>query len=1108
MSIVTLKKNSKRFQDKISGKQQGFSLNGGYRNQGWIGQDTLGRHIAYTPFRGIAPIGHGGTNGHYVINVVEGGSNSSNDPTIIKRSTMNTKGHLFSTVDYPTSIFNTSCSSNKCNTIWVKKFCPEQRSQGIYISEKSQKNVCVVIKPNVCFDKTYCKEENNIDIIKSDRRSYCKYGYYRIGGKKIYRRPYSKNFNPLPMSSSQYTKTALMTKNNLPTPACKASYPPSLNHIGNCDRNFSSPQEAIDAGVLPEDWMNCKPCSRSARPYTTTFNSYDLQCNISIKNFNCEQLADLDGQYINNLCPPEPTPVPPVPPVPPHVNNVNIIAGGNLFGGPGGAQMPYNMLWSSDGKVWHFEEENSPFNQIAFNGTQNGEFWIMGGMVNHGFATSYDGLQWTGLGTNIMSQVSNIVYNDVTNFYVAVGDGNNTLAWSTDGINWNGSGRSTFGSYANAVDTNETGTLWVAGGTGTNTLAYSLDGKSWIGLGSSIFNEVEGIIHNSNRWVAVGQGLNSIAWSDNGVVWNGLGKTIFEHATCVAYSSVQQRWVAGGIAAPLGNAFAYSNDGKVWTAIPGTTIFSGLEQIIYYIDPNDANNNIWVARGDGNFSLAWSNDGITWNGVPGSASLIAGAGGLAYRAIHPPSRLCQFFTRDELLLAIGEWCDNRDTASQKYGLISGWDVSCVSDFSFIFSATNAPGFGSDARDNVNPWNTISVVNMTGVFHGQFNFNKPLNNWNTTNVTTMYLMFWNCNNFNQTLNTWNTAKVTDMSFMFSYCFVFNQPLNNWNTANVEKMKYMFKLAGEFNQDLDNWNVSKVTTMNNMFNGAHSFNGNVTTWLPSECLDMYQMFNDTHVFNQPIDNWDVSKVQNMQWMFQASLVFNQPLNTLFNKDLDNWNTSSVTTMQDMFNGASAFNGNVLEWNTSSVTNMSQMFKNASSFNQPLATALNPTTWDVSNVTNMYGMFAMNFGPGIFNQPLNSWNTSSVTNFGEMFYYTRTFNSPIFQDTSSATEVEAMFLGASAFNQDITGWDVSNIGNMGQMFGGATVFNQDISGWSVSNVSYFGNMLDGCTSFDQNIRIWVVQNTHNLTNMLRDTPAMAATYAGVPGYGDTPTIEFFNQ
>ena len=466
MSIVTLKKNSKRFQDKISGKLQGFSLNGGYRNQGWIGQDTLGRHISYTPFRGIAPIGHGGTDGHYVINVVQGGSNSSNDHTIIKRSTMNTKGHLFSTIDYPTSIFNTSCSSNKCKTIWVKKFCPEQRSQGIYIYEKSQKFVCVVIKPNICIDKIYCKDENNIDIIKSDRRSYCKYGYYRIGGKKIYRRSYSKNFNPLPMSSSQYTKTALMTKNNLPTPPCKASYPPVINHIGNCDLNFNSPQDAINAGVLPLDWMNCKPCSKSARPYTTTFNSYPLQCNISIKNFNCQELANLDGQFINNLCPPQPQPVPPTP---------------------------------------------------------------------------------------------------------------------------------------------------------------------------------------------------------------------------------------------------------------------------------------------------------------------------------PP---CDFFTRDELLLAIADWVADRDAATLTYGLISSWNVSCVTDFSFIFSDQNAPGFGTDPRDNVNPWDTSNVINMAGVFQNQVNFNNSLDNWVTDNVTDMSIMFLNATIFNQPLNSWNVSSVTNFDDMFNSAIVFNQNIRTWVVQITDNLFNMF------------------------------------------------------------------------------------------------------------------------------------------------------------------------------------------------------------------------------------------------------------------------------------------------------------------------------
>ena len=53
---------------------------------------------------------------------------------------------------------------------------------------------------------------------------------------------------------------------------------------------------------------------------------------------------------------------------------------------------------------------------------------------------------------------------------------------------------------------------------------------------------------------------------------------------------------------------------------------------------------------------------------------------------------------------------------------------------------------------------------------------------------------------------------------------------------------------------------------------------------------------------------------------------------------------------------------------------MFYNAESFNQPL------NKWDVSNVTNMSLMFANAVS---FNQPLNKWNVSNVTSMNEMFW-----------------------------------------------------------------------------------------------------------------------------
>jgi surface protein len=110
------------------------------------------------------------------------------------------------------------------------------------------------------------------------------------------------------------------------------------------------------------------------------------------------------------------------------------------------------------------------------------------------------------------------------------------------------------------------------------------------------------------------------------------------------------------------------------------------------------------------------------------------------------------------------------------------------------------------------------------------------------------------------------------------------------------------------------------------------------------------------------------------------------------------------------------------------MSGMFSDATSFNQSL------NSWNVSNVTEMSSMFANAYS---FNGNITSWNVSSVTQF------------------------QVMFSNATVFNQNIGSWNVSSAQNMSFMFDGATAFNQNIGGWNISNVLFINDFMLGKSS-----------------------------------------------
>jgi surface protein len=203
------------------------------------------------------------------------------------------------------------------------------------------------------------------------------------------------------------------------------------------------------------------------------------------------------------------------------------------------------------------------------------------------------------------------------------------------------------------------------------------------------------------------------------------------------------------------------------------------------------------------------------------------------------------FNNYSLRIALEEWCDNEDHALKKYGHISHWDTS-------------------------------EVTNMARLFSNPYEFNSPIGNWDVSNVTTMNSMFSYAYEFNQEISKWDVSKVTNMSGMFYSAESFNQPIGDWDVSNVINMKGLFRQAKSFNQPIGKWNVSKVEKMNHMFEDAISFNQDISKWDVSNVTDMSNMFADATSFNQPIGDWDVSNVKSMDDMLDGTISFEKEIN----------------------------------------------------------------------------------------------------------------------------------------------------------------------------------------------------------------------------------------
>lgn len=129
----------------------------------------------------------------------------------------------------------------------------------------------------------------------------------------------------------------------------------------------------------------------------------------------------------------------------------------------------------------------------------------------------------------------------------------------------------------------------------------------------------------------------------------------------------------------------------------------------------------------------------------------------------------------------------------------------------------------------------------------------------------------------------------------------------------------------------------------------------------------------------------------------------------------------------------------------------------------------SWCVGNVKDMAWLFEF-LDMRTFNEDISGWDTSSVTNMYAMFRYATSFNGDVSNfDTSSVTSMGYMFEKAISFNQDLSNFDTSSVTDMDGMFAFAPSFNGDVSNFDISSVTSMWRMLYGATSFNKDLCSW---------------------------------------
>jgi len=330
------------------------------------------------------------------------------------------------------------------------------------------------------------------------------------------------------------------------------------------------------------------------------------------------------------------------------------------------------------------------------------------------------------------------------------------------------------------------------------------------------------------------------------------------------------------------------------------------------------------------------------------------AGDVAFQDTYgiPDTPVSVFFTQfdsDGLKAAVAEHFQDVGAAQAKYGKLTKYDTSLVTDMSMLF------------RDRAT-------------------FNLDISGWNTANVTQFESMFNGAEAFNQDIGDWDVSKAKHMEYMFKDAKAFNQNIAGELIAGIPGSEgtehtyvlqrndtygdggLAYKVIDQTDGTVQDFPKTKTgygssATDNIIFKEGHGYDieyssdpwGFEISFSLTDDNGQVLMSSVSSVSSSvPRDHvaGGIGGVMANNTTFNTTLAIAIETPTVPPAEIYKWNTSNVETINNMFDGAIAFNQSIGVWNVSSVKVMNNMLDGAIAFNQEIR------SWTLNDDANVDG------------------------------------------------------------------------------------------------------------------------------------------------------------